>query len=62
MEMVEKVIAGDKLSVSRSISMVENEVPEAEELMKALYSHTGGAHIIGILDRQEQAKVLPPIN
>ena len=48
MEMVEKVIAGDKLSVSRSISMVENEVPEAEELMKALYSHTGGAHIIGI--------------
>ena len=48
MEMVEKVIAGDKLSVSRSISMVENEVPEAEELMKALYSHTGRAHIIGI--------------
>jgi len=47
-KMVEKVISGDKLSISRSISLVENEAPEAEILVKELYSHTGRAHIIGI--------------
>lgn len=46
--MVERVIAGEKLAVSRSISWIENESPDAELLIKELYSHTGRAQIIGI--------------
>lgn len=46
--MVERVIAGEKLAVSRSISLIENESPDAELLIKELYSHTGRAQIIGI--------------
>lgn len=46
--MVERVVAGEKLAVSRSISWIENESPDAELLIKELYSHTGRAQIIGI--------------
>ena len=46
--MVERVLAGEKLAVSRSISIIENEAAEAENLIKELYRHTGKAHIIGI--------------
>ena len=47
-QMVERVLAGEKLAISRSISLIENESPEAEHLIKELYGHTGRAHIIGI--------------
>lgn len=46
--MVERVLAGEKLAISRSISIIENEAAEAENLIKELYRHTGKAHIIGI--------------
>lgn len=46
--MVERVVAGEKLAISRSISWIENESPDAELLVKELYSHTGRAQIIGI--------------
>ncbi|MDP9382823.1 MAG: methylmalonyl Co-A mutase-associated GTPase MeaB [Chloroflexota bacterium] len=46
--MVERVLAGDRLAVSRLISAVEDGAPEAESALRALYRHTGRAHIIGI--------------
>lgn len=45
--LVEGVLAGDRLSLSRAISRVENE-RTARPLLSALFAHTGGAHIIGV--------------
>lgn len=45
---VEKVLAGDRVAVSRAISLVENELDGAEEFLKAMYSRTGHAYRIGI--------------
>lgn len=45
---VEKVLAGDRVAVSRAISLVENELDGAEEFLKAMYARTGRAYRIGI--------------
>jgi LAO/AO transport system kinase len=47
-ETVEKLLSGDKRSLSRVLSWVENNTQEGHEAMRDLYSHTGSAHIIGI--------------
>ncbi len=47
-QIVEKLLAGDKLSLSRVLSWVENNYPEGRDAMRELYSHTGRAHIIGV--------------
>lgn len=48
MQLVEKVLAGERLALARLISAVEDGAPLAEEALKALYPHTGRAHIVGI--------------
>jgi len=47
-QIVEKLLNGDKLSLSRVLSWVENNSREGREAMRELYAHTGGAHIIGV--------------
>jgi LAO/AO transport system kinase len=42
------VLKGDKRSIARAISQIENEQPEAQEIISLLYPHTGKAHVIGI--------------
>lgn len=45
---IDKIISGDKRSVSRAISVVENETTDKFELLKEIYKHTGKAYRIGI--------------
>jgi LAO/AO transport system kinase len=45
---VEKVIAGDVRTVARLIRDIDDKVPEVRETLKALYTHTGRAYVIGI--------------
>ncbi len=45
---IDKVIKGDKRSISRAISVVENETDIKHELLKEVYKHTGKAYKIGI--------------
>jgi LAO/AO transport system kinase len=42
------VLKGDKRSIARAISLIENEQAQAQEIISLLYPHTGKAHIIGI--------------
>lgn len=42
------MLKGDKRSIARAISQIENEQSEAQQIISLLYSHTGKAHIIGI--------------
>ncbi len=47
-ERVSQVLAGERLGVTRAITMVENERGGWEHLLSALYGHTGKAYRIGI--------------
>lgn len=48
MNIVDDVLSGSRLALSRAITAVENEYDDAVEIMQKLYSHTGRAHVIGI--------------
>jgi LAO/AO transport system kinase len=45
---IEKLRSGDPRSLARAISIVENRQPESPELLKALFPHSGKAHVIGL--------------
>jgi LAO/AO transport system kinase len=48
MELVRRLLKGDKRACARLITLVENEAPEAKKALKMLYPHTGRAHVIGV--------------
>lgn len=47
-ELVQKITNGDFRAISKAISLVEDEHPKAEELLKEIYKHVGKAYKIGI--------------
>jgi len=47
-KLIEQVPRGDMRAVSRLITLVEDRVPRARTIQKALYTHTGNAHVIGV--------------
>jgi len=48
MELVDKMLAGDVLSLSRLISIVESDNAEVPAIMKLVYAHLGKAYCVGI--------------
>jgi hypothetical protein len=44
----EQVRAGDMRAISRAVSAIENREPEAEEILRKLFPHTGKAYRVGI--------------
>jgi LAO/AO transport system kinase len=44
----EQVRAGDVRAISRAVSAIENRAPEAEEILRTLFPHTGRAYRVGI--------------
>ncbi|RDE16152.1 MAG: methylmalonyl Co-A mutase-associated GTPase MeaB [Candidatus Thorarchaeota archaeon] len=46
--MVEGVLQGDRRSLARLISLIENEDPSVGYALSQLYRHTGRAHIVGV--------------
>src|SRR5262249_5536312 len=47
-EWAAKVQAGEVRAISRAITAIENHVPEAEELLRELFPHTGKAYLTGV--------------
>ncbi len=47
-ELISRLLAGDRLALSRAISLVEDRTAEGRELLSGLFAHTGQAHLIGI--------------
>jgi LAO/AO transport system kinase len=47
-EFVERIVAGDVRALARAISLVENDVPEGQQLLSACFPHTGHALRIGV--------------
>jgi LAO/AO transport system kinase len=48
MKLVEQLLKGENVSLSRIISLVENESSQVPEIMKLIAPHLGKAHCIGI--------------
>jgi len=46
--LADRVLAGDARAVARAISLVEDESPEAAELVREVFARTGHAYLIGI--------------
>lgn len=47
-EILQGVLQGDRVSIARAISLVENEQTESRELLRSLYTHTGRSYRVGI--------------
>src|SRR5215207_9496085 len=48
MLLTKSVLEGDRLSISRLLTQVENDSQEARDTLAELFPHTGNAHLIGI--------------
>lgn len=48
MEIVERLLNGDKRAAAKAISLLEDDDKKASDILAAIYPHTGNAHIIGI--------------
>ncbi len=46
--LAERILAGDPRAIARAISLIEDEDPSAAELVRAIFSHTGRAYLIGV--------------
>ena len=46
--LAERVLAGDPRAIARAISLVEDEQPESADLIRAIFSRTGRAYLIGV--------------
>jgi LAO/AO transport system kinase len=44
----ERVLTGDPRAIARGISLIEDEAPEAADLVRAIFPRTGRAYLIGI--------------
>lgn len=48
MNLVEAVLAGERLALARVITQVENDTPQGRQALDALFCHTGQAVLIGV--------------
>lgn len=48
MDIAEELLKGNRLALSRAITVIENEYDNATEIMQKLYPHTGHAFVLGI--------------
>jgi LAO/AO transport system kinase len=47
-DLAEQVLKGDRLALSRLITLIENDSPDHHTVLDQLFPHTGKAHIIGV--------------
>jgi LAO/AO transport system kinase len=47
-EIVNGILKGDRRSIAKAITIIENGMPEAQELISQIFPHTGKAHVIGL--------------
>jgi LAO/AO transport system kinase len=48
MDIVDNLILGDKRAIARSISIIDDEDPQSQEILKKIYQRTGKAITIGL--------------
>jgi LAO/AO transport system kinase len=48
MNLVQAVLAGDRLALARTLTLVENGTAEGKSALNELFSHSGKAHLVGV--------------
>ena len=48
MDLVGRMLGGDRLSLARLITRVENRLPDVPDIMRALHPRTGRAYVLGV--------------
>jgi LAO/AO transport system kinase len=48
MTLAEDVLQGNRLALARVLTLIENETEQGYQALNDLFSHTGGAHLIGV--------------
>jgi LAO/AO transport system kinase len=48
MELIQRLLMGDRRAIARLITIIENNGAEAQEALAALYPYTGRAHVVGV--------------
>jgi LAO/AO transport system kinase len=48
MDLVQAVLAGDRLALARTLSHVENNTAQGRVALSGLFRHTGKAHLVGV--------------
>jgi LAO/AO transport system kinase len=46
--LAERILSGDPRGVARAISLIDDKVPEATELVQSLYARSGHAYVVGV--------------
>jgi len=47
-EIVKGVLSGNQRGIAKAITAIENNTPQAQEIVAQIYPHTGKAHVIGL--------------
>ncbi len=47
-KLIDSLLQGDRLALARAISRVEDDAEEAARIVRAVFAHTGKAHLIGV--------------
>ncbi len=48
MDLVERMLAGDRLALARLITRVENRAPDVPEIMRRIHPRTGRGYVLGV--------------
>ena len=46
--LTDRLIEGDPRAIARAISLIENESPEGAEVVRRIFTRTGGAYLVGV--------------
>ena len=47
-DLIEKLLEGNTRAAARLITLVENDIEAAEEIVNVIYKNTGKAYILGV--------------
>ncbi len=47
-DLVTRLLQGDRRALARMVTLIENNIPRAQDYLAELYQHSGRAHIIGV--------------
>ena len=48
MDLVRRMLGGDRLALARLITRVENRLPDVPDIMRAVHPRTGRAYVLGV--------------
>ena len=48
MSLTERLLAGDPRAIARAISLIEDEAPEGDDLVRGIFGRTGRAYLVGV--------------